>query len=775
MTRFLAAFALFCLLASASFAEEWIDLNPNPEVFTVEVLKSDNLSTVLHYGVNRCKTGSVNIAGKEYTQFKLMRKESMIEQAGFPRLPRINRSIFIPDAGSVRYEIISSEYIEIENIDIAPSKGNFARTIDPASIPFNFSEVYDKDEYFPAELVSIRDPHIVRDFRGAVVEINAFRYNPVKRTLRIYTDLTIEISTSGSGGVNEIARTALPDKIDPQYAKIYKRHFINFTGLDYTPLLESGSMLVISDDRFLDQMQPFLDWKNQKGLSTEIVPISVVGNNTIAIKNFIEDYYQDSDLVYVLLVGDNQQIAAYSSGSDPLYALIEGNDSYPEIFIGRFSAETVGQVETQVERTITYEKFPDPEGQWYHHGLGDADESGPTNDEDYDFQHITNIAEKLVDWNYSQVDSVYTTFGGTTDQIVRFMNEGVTIFNYAGHGWTNMVGPVNFYSSDANELINDNKLFHFVAVACEPGNFANQTCLGEVLMRATNDVTGEPTGSIANYLSKTSQTWFPPYYMQDEGVDLMRSGSMLTFGGMCFNGAMYMIDAQGSGGEYEYKYWTIFGDPSVMLRSLTPYELTVSHNPFIIVNSGLFEVFVSLQGAPVAEAMVCGTYDGMYFSGLTDSQGHCTVQLDPAPQEPGILTLTVTEANAVPYIVEVDVFQPSEAFPVYSGHLVQDDLTGNNSGLPDYGETVELDVTIENFGEETANDVYALISTEDELATISRDSAYYGDIAEQSAVNLSRAFEFTLSPEINDGHPFNFLLTTSDGVQSWESCFTVIG
>ena len=134
--------------------------------------------------------------------------------AGFPRLPRINRSIFIPDAGSVRYEIISSEYIEIENIDIAPSKGNFARTIDPASIPFNFSEVYDKDEYFPAELVSIRDPHIVRDFRGAVVEINAFRYNPVKRTLRIYTDLTIEISTSGSGGVNEIARTALPDKID---------------------------------------------------------------------------------------------------------------------------------------------------------------------------------------------------------------------------------------------------------------------------------------------------------------------------------------------------------------------------------------------------------------------------------------------------------------------------------------------------------------------------------------------------------------------------------
>ena len=775
MLRILAVFSAVCLFASVLFAEEWIGLNDAPEVYTVEVLKSDNLSTILHYGVNRYKTGRVSIAGKDYTQFKLMRKESMIEEAGYPRLPRINRSIIVPDAGLVNYNLISSEYIEIDGVDIAPSKGNFARTIDPASVPFTFSEVYTEDEYFPAELVSLRDPHIVRDYRGAVLEINAFRYNPVKRVLRIYTDVTLEITASGASGVNEIVRAERPDRIDPQYAKIYNRRFINFSGLDYTPLLESGTMLVICYDSFMDAMQPFVDWKNQKGLSTEMVPISEVGNTTASIKNYIEDYYQNNDLVYVLLIGDSQQITTYSSGSDPLYALIEGNDSYPEIFIGRFSAEDRDEVETQVTRTITYEKFPDPEGQWYHHGLGDADESGPTNDEDYDFQHITHIAEKLVDWNYSQVDSVYTTFGGTTDQIVRFMNEGVTIFNYAGHGWVNMVGPVNFTSTQANQLINDNKLFHFVAVACEPGNFANHTCLAEDLMRATNDLTGEPTGSIANYLSKTSQTWFPPYYMQDEGVDLLVSESMLTFGGMCFNGSMYMIDAQGSGGEYEYKYWTVFGDPSVMLRSLTPYELTVSHNPYIIVNNGVLEVYVSAQGAQLEDIMVCGTYDEMYFSGLTDAQGHCTLQLDPAPQEPGIMTLTVTESNAVPYIVDVDIIQPGEAFPVYDEHFVQDDLTGNDNGQLDYGETVELEVTIENFGLEPALDIFAVISTEDELVTISRDSAYYGAIPAQTALNLSRAFEFSILPEIDDGHPVNFLLTTSDGIQSWESYFTVTG
>ena len=42
--------------------------------------------------------------------------------------------------------------------------------------------------------------------------------------------------------------------------------------------------------------------------------------------------------------------------SDPEYSTLLGSDSYPELFVGRFSAENVDQVATQVLRTITYER-----------------------------------------------------------------------------------------------------------------------------------------------------------------------------------------------------------------------------------------------------------------------------------------------------------------------------------------------------------------------------------------------------------------------------------
>ena len=773
--KILYLLCLTALFSSISYSSEWVEIKSNPEVYSVNVLSSNISSTTLQYSINRYKSSNIAIDGKSFTRFDRIPQESMIEEAGYPRLPRINRSIIVPNTGKVTFNVISSGYIEIDNIDIAPSKGNFARTIDPASVPYTFAEVYRRDEFYPAEIVRLRDPHILRDLRGQVIEINAFQYNPVQKTLRIYTDLTVEIITEGNGGVNEIIQSRPFPTWDPQFEMIYRRHFINFSGLDYTPLLESGNMLVIAYDQFMDEMEPFVDWKLQKGISTEMAPISEVGNSTNAIKSYIEDYYDTHDLCYVLLVGDSEHITTYTSGSDPLYALIEGNDSYPEIFIGRFSAQNSQQVTTQVERSVDYEANPDPDGQWYHHGLGDADESGPTNDEDYDFQHITNIAEKLVAWNYTQVDSVYTTFGGTSNMIKHYMNQGVTIFNYAGHGNVNMVGPVSFSSTNANELINDNMLFHFVAIACLPGSFAGQTCLGETLQRATNRITGAPTGSIANYLSKTSQTWFPPYYMQDEGVDLLVAEDMLTFGGMCFNGAMYMIDVEGSGGEYEYKYWTIFGDPSVMMRSLTPYELTVAHNSAIVVNYIPVEIYVSAQGAPLAGAMVCGMNDDYYVSGITDEQGHYTLQLIPAPTEPGILNLTVSDANGIPYLTEIEIVDPSGAYPVYSLHNIQDDLTGNDNGQLDYGETVEMDVLVENLGWEPALNISAMISTGDTLVTIITDSAYYGAIPAQTGLNLSRGFKFQVSPEIADNYPVNFLLTTTDGIETWESVFTVIG
>ena len=106
----LASLLLFVCFALAS---EWKTIRSSEEPFTVEVLETDGNRTILRYTVNKYLTDDIIIGGEAYTLLRKLRKESMIEREGFPRLPRINRSIVIPDNGEMSYEIISSEYISL--------------------------------------------------------------------------------------------------------------------------------------------------------------------------------------------------------------------------------------------------------------------------------------------------------------------------------------------------------------------------------------------------------------------------------------------------------------------------------------------------------------------------------------------------------------------------------------------------------------------------------------------------------------------------------------
>jgi len=449
---FYLLFAISLFLVNIA-AANWVTLNNSGEPFVVNATQTAGDRMVLNYKVNAYSTSEIIIGGKSYTLFDKIRKESLIEEQGYPRLPRINRSVVIPDDGIMSYRIISQEYIEITGIEVAPSKGHLLRSIDPETVPYSFAEVYQRDEFFPTSLVNIRTPYILRDYRGVVVELNAFRYNPVTKTLRIYTDVTIEVYKSAPGGENTFLRSHALTKLDPQFFDIYKRHFINFRQLDYPTLFEEGELLIISYDSFLDLMEPLADWKTQRGVPTTLVPLSQVGTTTDQIFSYIRNIYLTSDLTYVLLVGDAPQIPTYGSGSDPNYSLLTGNDAYPEIFIGRFSAENRAQVETQVDRTLDYERFPQAGAEWYHKGLGVASNQGAGQGHhgEMDKTHITLIANKLLNYTYTLVDSAYDPWG-TAAMVSASVNDGRSIINYCGHGSATSWGSTGFNNNNVNAL-----------------------------------------------------------------------------------------------------------------------------------------------------------------------------------------------------------------------------------------------------------------------------------------------------------------------------------
>ncbi|MFQ5452942.1 MAG: C25 family peptidase propeptide domain-containing protein, partial [Candidatus Zixiibacteriota bacterium] len=304
---------------------ERIELGTNVNDINVIVEESTPVRTVVRFDIGAFNKDIININGENYNTISCG-KEGILLNKGEPALPRICRSVIIPDDAKVKINILSSKYIDFQNTPIIPSKGNLLRTVNPKDIPYTFGPVYNKSEWYPQELAAAREPYILRDYRGAVIELNAFQYNPGEKTLRVYSSVTIEIINDGPGEINVLNPRAHADKLVPDFDILYKNRFINYNmAQKYISVMESGDMLIITHDAFHTTMDPFVAWKMQKGIKTTIIDVSAIGNNSSSIQSFIQSFYDSTNLAWVLLVGDHMEVATpFASGgaSDPSYAKV---------------------------------------------------------------------------------------------------------------------------------------------------------------------------------------------------------------------------------------------------------------------------------------------------------------------------------------------------------------------------------------------------------------------------------------------------------------------
>ena len=151
-------------------------------------------------------------------------------------------------------EVISSSFRDYPGMEIAPSRGNLYRNQDPSSIARWYGPAYSADEWYPASLVGLREPYSLRDFTGQTVVVHPFRYDPVRKTLRVYYAMTVRIRPSVIEAQRS-NRTSLLS-VDQTYASIYASHFVNYNALNYSPLPDRGSMLIITDSAFRAVLEP---------------------------------------------------------------------------------------------------------------------------------------------------------------------------------------------------------------------------------------------------------------------------------------------------------------------------------------------------------------------------------------------------------------------------------------------------------------------------------------------------------------------------------------
>lgn len=737
---------------------------------TVTVQESSQSRTVLAYTVGSYDRTPYIINGETYYEISVPGEAVQLTE-GLPSVPTVRRSIIIPNDAHMKVAVLSARYIDYENVLVAPSKGNLLRTVDPTEVAFTFDDVYSRDGFYPENLASIGEPYILRDYRGTAVELNAVQYNPVTKVLRVYSEVTLEVTAAGRGDANVLVPRVDKRQVD-DFNTIYTRHFLNYEQVTerYTPIGEVGDMLIITHGDFADEMQPLVDWKIQKGMKTTMVNVSSIGNTSTAIKNFVQAFYDSTALTFLLLVGDAAQVASpIASGgeSDPSYAKLAGSDNYPEIFVGRFSAETAAQVVTQVQRTLMYETSPVGTSM-YTNACGIASDEGPGHFGEYDYQHMNLIRNDLLAYNYSSVDQIYDP-GATDAQVAAALNAGRGLVNYIGHGSSTSWSTTGFSNSDVNALTNRNFLPLIIAVACVNGDFGGTTCFAEAWLRASNS--GEPTGALATYMSSINQSWNPPMYAQDEINDLLCAETRVTVGGLCFNGSIHMIEAQGADGVEIYDTWHIFGDPSVLFRTLPPTAIAITHSDVIM--AGWTDLAVSVPG--IEGALCALTYNGrIYGSAYTDAGGNASITLPPDLPIGSPMKLTVSAFNKNPYTADLMVITPEGPYIVYDGNEVSEVL-GNGNGVVDVGESVLLGLQLKNVGPDDAFDVSATLSCSDPYVTLTDGFESYGTIPGQNGVVLvPGGFAFGLSPATPDNHSVVFDLAVSGSNRdTWTGTFTV--
>ena len=707
------------LLLFVSLFVSGIALQASIKDYSVELVEQDANHVRIKFVLNDYKLLNQAEINNEMHQILYSNGGFPTLESGIPDLLHFTSNIQLPDRGTSNIVLVKSSYKDLQNINIVPSKGSLKRNIDPSTIPYVKGQVYNENKFYPSSISDLGNPYIHRSVRAQNVVFHPFQYHPIDNTLRVYESIVVDVFfDKKKSGSNELQNKSIetPNSIN----KLNSRRYLNYQPQKYVSLGESGKILVVYYDSFLSQLSNWKEWKVRSGFDVEMVPVSTIGNNQSSIYNYVKNYYQNNpDFLFLVLVGDHQQVACYNAGStggwnseikwsDSKYALIDGNDWYPEIYVGRFSAATTTQLENQIERNMEYEVYPDTGGHYLRAiGLGSNEGQGNGHMGEADWQHLRNIRTDLLGYGFTQVHEFYDGSHGGADAsgnpnstiINAAVNEGITLFNYTGHGDLNSCITGNYSSSNINSATNSGKYPLVISVACNNGTFTTGTCLAEAWQRATHNTLGSPTGSIGVAASSILMAWAPPMATQDEIVDILTekypSNQLQTLGGLFYSGQMYMMDSYNSSttAKEVYETWVFFGDPTVMIRSDVPTDISVTHDT--LKYTGLTELSI---GCDVEEAKVTLFLRDSLIGKSSVVNGQVDFVFDSILTVDS-LSIVASAYNKIPYFGKVSIIEEPVPDPINSDVGVFSVFPNPVNPI----ETTTINLTFELTNDETVN------------------------------------------------------------------------
>lgn len=556
-------------------------------------------------------------------------------------------------------------------------------------------------------------------------------------------------------------------------------------------------------------------------------------NNTSQLKTWFHNAYNTWEIapVAVCLLGDHgtnmgQYIPAetvshpsQSSGgsciTDNRYADVSG-DNLPDMVFSRLVAETPAQLPVFVGKQIEYEySNPNMDPSFYTSpitALGWQDErwfqicsevfGGYMRNKGYTPQRINCIYSGSPGNSWSSNQNTYMVVnyfgpngtgyipqspselggwtGGTPEQVVNAVNQGTFWVQHRDHGLETGWGEPAVRNSHVQQMNNIDKLPFVMSINCQTGKFDYNSgdCFCEAWMRRT--YSGQNAGAVGvlcptevSYsFVNDAYVWgvydlFDPDFMPDYGPFAANSGNwMPAFGNVA--GKYFLAQSNWpyntESKDITYTMFTAHCDAFLRIYTQVPQDMEVIH-PEVVV-AGMGEVNITAPEGCMISLVKSNGQGGWEILAVAQATGdQQTIEFEPQVP-PTEINLIVTGQNYLRYEAVMGVIPAEGPYIVFDSKVIHD---SDNNGQLDYGEAIDLDVTLKNVGSQQMEAFEAVLQTESEYITITNGTAAYDALDPNAMQTLANSFSFTVANNVPDNTSNHFTITVTNGDDSYIS------
>lgn len=722
----------------------WISLKPgsNPgDLPSANMKEQTSDGFMCNFNFPGMELSETDLENKLYHKLTVP-QSGILRLEGLPETPVAGQAFEVPYGVDFSIEVYKSDFITIKDCRICPAQPAVSRGSSSVSYSIS-SSTYTHNADVP-EKIGLFDSSqigVMRGHRIFFLQVNPVQFNPATGEVKLFSNIELKVRFSSRAAIEPI-RSSLDSGA---FETNFKRVVANYTdpktlgtagssrevrtepGCDYL-ILTNGAFNQTNTSDGQNPLTNFSNWKKQMGFDTMIVDVDTLkGTNPSVtsddIVNYLQNAYNTWSKVptYVLLVGDSDLVPTcykhddpaylplhnYKLASDLYYGTLDGTDIYPDIYVGRFSVDTIQQCTDVVNKTINYEKNPPANAAYYNNEPYAAlfedvpDGTPPTSDgrEDTTFRIIENAEDirghaVANGYNYTRIYNTSSNFAqgpvkyengtnvpanltiaggfnwnGSTADISNAINSGAFLTTFNGHGSRDGWANPSFHNTDVNALTNAGLPTVVFSWACQTGWFDNETddvglntaanseSFCETFLRRPNSGAVAILGSSRNsyefndfFTLGAYKALFPDYApappVSGYSTPDLEMGQLPELGQINTFGKIYLAECGFGADTTCFEEYNLFGDPNLAVYTQAPTQLNVDF-PSKIGSTGTqsFVVIVKdTSGNAINNAVVTLVRDGDLLAvESTDASGIARFSLTAA--EGNDIDLTVTGRN----------------------------------------------------------------------------------------------------------------------------------